>query len=286
MITASQLIDLLRVRHLGDVFVPECKDGGTWDRQHLRLDAWAMLRSWKPWTTIAYEVKVSRSDFIGDQKWPAYLPLCHELYFVCPAKLIDPTELPPSVGLLWTIGQGTGQRLVCKRKAVRREPDVQALSRLMAYTLMSRSVIVKGRHDDSDVNSTDPTIAREMRMRATRAQVEHAEKRKVLARLVRSHIHRREAEMRGREAAARDLDERARNFADRLKQIGISWDPDAGWAGFERSLHQIERIAGGVSDGEWMAMVRAFDAAQVQIQRAQELLQSLRQASDDKDGGV
>lgn len=136
-LTAGDLLDALRARHAKDVFVSECKTGPTQGGLR-KLDAWAMPKSWAPWTVIGYEVKVSRADFVADAKWPAYLPVCHELYFVAPPRLIALEELPREVGLLCA----HGSRLVTKRKAVRREPDHKALSLLMSYVLMSRARIV------------------------------------------------------------------------------------------------------------------------------------------------
>jgi hypothetical protein len=98
-----------------------------------------MRKSWSPWTTFGYEVKVGRSDFVGDRKWEAYTPFCHEFAFVCPAKLIAVEELPPGVGLLWHHG---GDRLTTRRKAVRGHPDPIKLLELMSYVLMSRTQIV------------------------------------------------------------------------------------------------------------------------------------------------
>lgn len=131
---ASEISQMLRDRHKDDLWVSECKDGGTWNRSHVRLDGWAMEKSWTRPRMIGYEIKVSRSDFLQDNKWPEYLPLCNELYFVCPAKLIQPEELPTHVGLIWA-----GGRLVTKRKAAYRQitPPVE----LMKYILMCRSTI-------------------------------------------------------------------------------------------------------------------------------------------------
>lgn len=134
----SGILDALRAKHSKDVFVAECNMGSAHGGAR-RLDAWVLLKTWSPWTTIGYEIKVDRQDFLRDRKWAEYLPVCHELYFVSPPKLIAPEELPQDVGLLWTTG---GQRLQTKRKAVRREPDTKALSLLMSYALMSRARIV------------------------------------------------------------------------------------------------------------------------------------------------
>jgi len=50
----------------------------------------------------AYEVKVSRSDFlsdVGSQKWRKYLSICHQVYFAAPAGLLRKEEIPKGAGL-------------------------------------------------------------------------------------------------------------------------------------------------------------------------------------------
>jgi hypothetical protein len=138
-VTADQLKELLAQKHASDVFVPECKDGpsqGTW---HYRLDAWAMNRSWASPVTWGYEVKVSRSDFLKDDKWQAYLPCCSEFYFVCPPDLIKPEEVPSEAGILWSASTGT--RLFVKKKAPRRQVEIP--ESLYRYILMCRTSVVR-----------------------------------------------------------------------------------------------------------------------------------------------
>ena len=138
-LNAKQIVALLAKKHEKDLFVAECKDGSTWSEGGaLRLDAWAMRRSWTQWTTWGYEVKVNRPDFVQDEKWTEYLPLCHRFSFVCPYHMIEPEELPPSVGLLWVTK--TGNRLYTKRKAANRE--IETPLSVLLYVLMSRAVIV------------------------------------------------------------------------------------------------------------------------------------------------
>jgi hypothetical protein len=137
--TARDIVGLLETRHSKDVFVSECKDGPTWTAQHLRLDAWAMRKSWtKPWT-YGYEIKVRRSDFLADDKWPGYLELCNYFLFVCPPHVIEPHEVGEHIGLLWV--SSTGTRLYTKRKPNLRE--VQIPEDLFRYILMSRAKIVR-----------------------------------------------------------------------------------------------------------------------------------------------
>ena len=137
----SKLLDLLAERHANDVFVPECKDGPTQLVTHNRMDAWVLISSWASPCTIGYECKVSRSDFVRDNKWRNYLPLCNQFYFVCPAGLIDAAELPAEVGLLWASKNWT--RLYAKRKAAYR--DVEIPEDLYRYVLMCRSKITRER---------------------------------------------------------------------------------------------------------------------------------------------
>lgn len=121
---AGRVVDALATRHAGDVWIVECKDGESWGRNHRRLDAWAMKRSWSPWRTIGYEVKVSRADFLQDQKWTGYRDVCHELFLACPAGLVRAHELPDWAGLIWISRTG---RAWTKRKAERHDPDPVAI---------------------------------------------------------------------------------------------------------------------------------------------------------------
>lgn len=141
---AKELIDLLASRHSKDVFIPECKDGPTHYTSHVRMDAWAMNKSWAHPVVSAYEVKVSRADFLKDNKWPAYLPLCNQFYFVAPAGLIDLSELPAEAGLLTAAGKGDGARLLTKKKAPHR--DVVIPEEVYRYILMCRVTTAPEHH--------------------------------------------------------------------------------------------------------------------------------------------
>lgn len=113
-VDASTVRAALRVRHRKDVFLEEVKNGRSYGNNLRIMDAWAMKLSWSPVRTIGYEIKVSRSDFVGDEKWPEYLKLCHQLFFVAPKGLIESSELPPEVGLIELLGT---TRLVTRKKA-------------------------------------------------------------------------------------------------------------------------------------------------------------------------
>lgn len=135
MITAKDIEGLLAARHSKDVFVPQCKTGPTQCAHGLLImDVWTMAKSWAHPLVTAYEIKVSRSDFVNDNKWRGYLDYCNSFYFVCPPKLIQPEELPKDTGLLWV--SSTGTKLLTKRKAPYR--DVPIPEDLYRYILMCR----------------------------------------------------------------------------------------------------------------------------------------------------
>lgn len=141
--SADHILEMLKQKHLEDVFVPECKDGSS-GMGYLRLDAWVMKKSWVHPLAIGYEIKVSRSDFVNDEKWRGYLPYCNEFYFVCPTGLISPDELPNDTGLLWLAKTGT--RLFKKKKPVYRN-DTPDMLELYKYIVMCRSKIKRNTYD-------------------------------------------------------------------------------------------------------------------------------------------
>lgn len=137
----------VRARHAKDLVVPECKDGPTHYSNHLRLDYWVMRRSWAHPAYIGYEVKSSRADWLKDKKWPGYLPLCNELWFIAARpEAVRADELPESVGLL----RLAGQRLVTVKKAAYRE--IEPPISLLTYVLMCRTEIDREGASDREPN--------------------------------------------------------------------------------------------------------------------------------------
>lgn len=137
MITSGMIKNLLAQKHSKDVFVEECKSGPS--MAHLLiLDGWAMKKSWANPCYTGYEIKVSRSDFLADTKWPGYLDLCNEFYFVAPKDVIKPIEVPEKAGFLQVAKTGT--RLFTKKKAPYRE--IEEPVALLLYILMARTEIL------------------------------------------------------------------------------------------------------------------------------------------------
>jgi len=83
----------------------EVKTGPTYFNSDLLImDGLAIKKSWKNPKLTGYEIKVSRSDFLRDEKWRGYLDYCHKFYFVCPKGLISRDEieaLDENVGLMY-----------------------------------------------------------------------------------------------------------------------------------------------------------------------------------------
>lgn len=134
-VRADQIKKALAGRHTEDLFLTEVKTGKTWDnRELLKFDAFAMKRSWANPCLTGYEIKVSRSDFQRDNKWPGYMAYCNKFSFVCPKGLIQKEELPDEVGLIWYYPDSGA--LMSKRPAKHRIVDIPP--ELYMYLLMSR----------------------------------------------------------------------------------------------------------------------------------------------------
>ncbi len=131
---ADKILQMLQRRHQADLWITEVKDGPSTMVRTSRMDGLAIKRSWTHPRFVGYEVKVSRSDFLRDDKWDAYLPLTHQFSFACPWDLIQPHELPDVVGLYWASADG---KLKQVRKPVLR-PMQELPTWLLYYVVISR----------------------------------------------------------------------------------------------------------------------------------------------------
>jgi hypothetical protein len=110
--TAAQVAESICKHRHGDEFtITEVKTGSTWFNKELRkIDLVAIKRSWAHPCVTAYEIKVSRQDFLSDHKWPAYLQCCNIFSFACPAGVITKQDIEaigqPGIGLVTINGDG------------------------------------------------------------------------------------------------------------------------------------------------------------------------------------
>ncbi len=229
-LTATQIVDLLAVKHGKDVFVRECKDGPTWGTSHLRMDGWAMKRSWSNPVTWGYEVKVSRADFLADDKWQGYLPCCNRFAFVCPYKMIAPEEVPPQAGLIWVARTGT--RLYTKRKAEHR--DVEIPETLWRYLVMCRTRIVHDAGWEVD------------KARDFRKWLADKRENKRLGRHVAYATHRILRDAQDRAAIAESRMRGYDTFKDALKAAGIN--PNASFESWTVGSH-VARLKSDLPPG-------------------------------------
>lgn len=136
-VTSTDIKLALAEKHDKDFFLTECKSGSTWltpvgDMKI--LDGLAIRKSWASPCFTGYEVKVSRGDFLRDAKFYTYEELVNCLYIVCPKDLIDRTELPESVGLIYYNPET--KKLQTKKKAIFRK--IEYSPDLLLYIIYSR----------------------------------------------------------------------------------------------------------------------------------------------------
>lgn len=230
--SARAIVDLLAERHKEDVFVPECKDGPTWNNGASRLDAWAMRKSWANPCTWGYEVKISRNDWLRDIKWQGYTDLVNEFYLVAPnEKVIPLSEVPDGIGLLYVASTGT--RFFTKRKAHHRECSVEAANVLMQYVLQSRASI--------DVKKQPKTVA------AWKEWLSEKEENRKIGHRVSQQLaakYERDVETVRREMYVIKQD---KEFAEKVKvateALGVRWN-DGHWGG-ERLAKDISTTVRG-----------------------------------------
>lgn len=235
---SSTILKLLATKHAEDVFVPECKDGPSHGSM-VKLDAWAMVKSWAKPCATGYEIKVSRSDFLRDKKWPAYLPMCNELYFVCPPNVIKPEECPEPCGLMYVAS--TGNRLFTKKRAPWREVTIP--EEVFRYILMCRVRIIA-----SDFNGSSEQSSREARTKYWRQWLEDRKASKKLGYSVSEHIARHVDDV---EREIELLRTKHKNYDD-IRQVLVEcgWGPNSEqWITGQNFKDRIERMKNDIPDG-------------------------------------
>jgi len=228
---AGDISKLLGSKHSGDIYVPECNTGSAWKGGIRRLDAWVMKRTWQPPTFIGYEIKVSRGDFLNDEKWREYLPTCNQFSWVCPHGLIKPREVSDDVGLIYVTK--TGNRLYTKIKAPWR--DIEVPWEVLMYVLMSRSEIdtpLAG----GNVGGTE---------RHWRRWLERRNERRILGSEVRGKIQELYKEAIRRMNKAEAETRRYDDIRRMVRQLGLDPEKASGW---QVNQDIIKKIAGELGD--------------------------------------
>ena len=136
-VTSTEIKLALAEKHYKDFFLTEVKSGSSWMTPKgglMILDALSIRKSWTNPCFTGYEIKVSRSDFLRDSKFYTYEVLVNNLYIVCPKGMIDRTELPESVGLMYYDPEK--KSFTTRKKAIYR--NIEYSSDLLLYIIFSR----------------------------------------------------------------------------------------------------------------------------------------------------
>ncbi len=212
-ITAAHITNLLAKRHKKDLFIPQCKDGATQSRDHFKqIDALAFVPTWVRNEVHGYEIKVSRRDFVADQKMLGYLDMCSAFWIVCPRDVCDVSEIPIEAGLINITENGKGLRTI--RKAPIRKVSIP--EDVYRYIFYSRVNMNDYRYD--------PQIDRETRVEIWRELLDGMKLNKKLGHEL-SHKIPRYFEARKKELAEKEAD-----------LNGITWENDR----LKRRVEQLE----------------------------------------------
>jgi len=84
---------LKRLGGFGSIPITEFTHGGR------RVDC-LLVDIYTRWAR-GFEVKMTRADYLRDEKWQDYAMFCSSLSIACPADLIQKDEVPHPFGLLW-----------------------------------------------------------------------------------------------------------------------------------------------------------------------------------------
>jgi hypothetical protein len=234
---SSQIKKLLAIKHSGVVGIEECPMG----QGSGYFDFWAMDKSWAHPLITGYEIKVSRGDFIGDNKFPKYLKFCNQFYFVCPWGMIKESEVPQDCGLMYVARTGT--KLIKKVKAPYRQVDEAKLNRLFKAVLMNRVKIVSSTYHSYQSISRQQMIEEFINQKEENRYYGKGLSLK-LSKLYRDKIVNVEKEIE----KVKEENKRLQDVKDFCKEIGFGVDQ---WTSFrikERlKSHIHNQSAGGVA---------------------------------------
>jgi hypothetical protein len=254
--TARDIEKLLKKKHVNDIFVAQCKTGPSVTGVQI-FDGWALKPSWTNQLAIGYEIKVSKSDFIRDEKWRGYLPFCNEFYFVTPSGLVEKDEIPNGCG--WMVASGS--RLLTKKKAEYHEAD--HLESLYKYILMYHSNLIK-----NDVRF----MTREERIENWKKKIEEKEALDVLghyvSRSLKRYINKEIVDVRRENQRLTHENERLTIVKNALKNLGLDLHSIPMWNPERTITERLNEIENGISEKTLVAL----SAARLALEKIEELI--------------
>jgi hypothetical protein len=218
------------------VCVPQCKTGATQIATNLGIiDMWVMAKSWAHPRVIGFEIKVSRSDFLNDTKWPGYLEYCNEFYFVVPStNIATPEEMPDGVGLM--VVSTTGNVIYTKRKAAYRDAPIP--EDIYRYILMCRARI------DPEYQGRDK--AEYWRNWLTTKEV-NRELGYAVSEELRRAINDEIEKAREENKRIRRENENLLEIKEALEKAGIEWRRLSSWNAPGKVVERLEEFESGLS---------------------------------------
>ena len=237
---SDQLLELLLHKHSKDLCVPECKTGPTLTSSKMqKLDLWVMKKSWSNFCTYGYEIKISRGDFLHDDKWKNYLNYCTDFYFVVPNNnILSINEIPPGVGLL--VSSQNLTRLYMKRKAVSRNVEIPIS--VFIYILMWRVKILRNYYSDS-IDKSD-YWKRWLQKKDEKKELGFNVSKKIKE-IMEKRIWNIEVENHRLEAENKKLD----GIKQTLETLGIEQNEIYAWNLQDKVRNRIKEIETGIPEG-------------------------------------
>ncbi|VCU72358.1 hypothetical protein PIGHUM_04457 [Pigmentiphaga humi] len=126
-----------------------------------RPDVYSIEPSYTKFRPIAYEVKVSQSDYRRDitaGKWQTYLPFAAGVVFAAPAGLVERSSLPEGCGLI--VRNADGWRTV-------KAPTLRAIETLPHSAWVKLFIDGMGREADRLIRESRPGLSDEWMARRT-----------------------------------------------------------------------------------------------------------------------
>lgn len=125
---AKTITELLKIKHEGSQWARFVElNQGTGGRMGRRIDFYAM-NVWpsNSYHRVAYEIKLTRADFANEINDPTKREfaekVANECYFVAPAGMIQPDELPEWWGLYEVVKNGLRRKVIAKQRKIEDPP--------------------------------------------------------------------------------------------------------------------------------------------------------------------
>lgn len=248
----ERIKDLLR-RRWADLFHCEFEialgsrvtEGGA---RSARLDAWALACSWNNPRYVGVEIKVSRPDFVNDNKWPQYLDACTEFYFATAQGICSASEIPEQCG--WMELSTNGARLLTRKKAPRLTSLNESVVRNMLKGALMRKV--EGRRQNERLWwakwAEQRKIDRELGAHVSRALAKTIQTRILEAERHNEMLERKLDALQSLHSwlQERNIPLQSTAFTERTGQMVIDAmirDADLGLANFLTATKQLEDLA-------------------------------------------